>query len=283
MLSLRDLRRRIKSVESTQQITKAMKAVAAAKMRRAQEDVVSARPYARRLREVLGRVAISAGNVRHPLLEVREPQKVAFLLITADRGLCGGFNSNLIRLASQEAKNFTNIDFICAGRKGRDFFRRLKKNLIFEYIGLGETVKVEQAREIAAFVMQKYEQKELDVVYVIYSEFVNVLIQRPKIAKLLPIEPPEESGEVKKVDYIFEPEAEEIMAEMLPMYVENFIFHALLESKASEQSARMTAMDNATENANDIINQLTLQMNKARQTAITKELLEIVSGAAALE
>jgi F-type H+-transporting ATPase subunit gamma len=283
MLSLRDLRRRIKSVESTQQITKAMKAVAAAKMRRAQEDVVSARPYARRLREVLGRVAISAGDVRHPLLEVREPQKVAFLLITADRGLCGGFNSNLIRLASQEAKNFTNIDFICAGRKGRDFFRRLKKNLIFEYIGLGETVKVEQAREIAAFVMQKYEQKELDVVYVIYSEFVNVLIQRPKIAKLLPIEPPEESGEVKKVDYIFEPEAEEIMAEMLPMYVENFIFHALLESKASEQSARMTAMDNATENANDIINQLTLQMNKARQTAITKELLEIVSGAAALE
>ncbi|GAB6273629.1 MAG: ATP synthase F1 subunit gamma [Peptococcaceae bacterium] len=283
MLSLRDLRRRIKSVESTQQITKAMKAVAAAKMRRAQEDVISARPYARRLREVLGRVAISTGNVRHPLLEVREPQKVAFLLITADRGLCGGFNSNLIRIASQEAKNFTNVDFICAGRKGRDFFRRLKKNLIFEYIGLGETVKVEQAREIAAFVMQKYEQKELDVVYVIYSEFVNVLIQRPKIAKLLPIEPPEESGEVKKVDYIFEPEAEEIMAEMLPMYVENFIFHALLESKASEQSARMTAMDNATENANEIINQLTLQMNKARQTAITKELLEIVSGAAALE
>ena len=283
MLSLRDLRRRIKSVESTQQITKAMKAVAAAKMRRAQEDVVSARPYARRLREVLGRVAISAGNVRHPLLEVREPQKVAFLLITADRGLCGGFNSNLIRLASQEVKNFTNVDFICAGRKGRDFFRRLRKNLIFEYIGLGETVRVDQAREIAAFVIQKYEQKELDVVYVIYSEFVNVLIQRPKIAKLLPIEPPEESGEVKKVDYIFEPEAEEIMAEMLPMYVENFIFHALLESKASEQSARMTAMDNATENANEIISQLTLQMNKARQTAITKELLEIVSGAAALE
>lgn len=283
MLSLRDLRRRIKSVESTQQITKAMKAVAAAKMRRAQEDVVSARPYARRLREVLGRVAISAGDVKHPLLEVREPQKVAFLVITADRGLCGGFNSNLIRLASQEAKNFTEVDFICAGRKGRDFFRRLRKNLIFEYIGLGETVRVDQAREIAAFVIQKYEQKELDVVYVIYSEFVNVLIQRPKIAKLLPVEPPEESGEVKKVDYIFEPEAVEIMAEMLPMYVENFIFHALLESKASEQSARMTAMDNATENANEIISQLTLQMNKARQAAITKELLEIVSGAAALE
>jgi F-type H+-transporting ATPase subunit gamma len=283
MLSLRDLRRRIKSVESTQQITKAMKAVAAAKMRRAQEDVVSARPYARRLREVLGRVAISAGDVRHPLLEVREPQKVAFLLITADRGLCGGFNSNLIRLASQEAKNFTEVDFICVGRKGRDFFRRLRRNLIFEYIGLGETVRVDQAREIAAFVTQKYEKKELDVVYVIYSEFVNVLVQRPKIVKLLPIEPPEEFGEVKKVDYIFEPEAEEIMAEMLPMYVENFIFHALLESKASEQSARMTAMDNATENANEMIGQLTLQMNKARQAAITKELLEIVSGTAALE
>ncbi|HBQ29425.1 ATP F0F1 synthase subunit gamma [Peptococcaceae bacterium SCADC1_2_3] len=283
MLSIRDLRRKIKSVESTQQITKAMKAVAAAKMRRAQEDVVSARPYARRLREVLGRVAISASSVRHPLLEVREPKKVAFLIVTADRGLCGGFNSNLIRLTSQEAKNFTEVDFICAGRKGRDFFRRLRRNIIFEYIGLGETVRVDQAREIAAFVMQKYEQKELDVVYVTYSEFVNVLIQRPKIAKLLPIEPPEESGEVKKVDYIFEPEAEEIMAEMLPMYVENFIFHALLESKASEQSARMTAMDNATENANEIIGQLTLQMNKARQAAITKELLEIVSGAAALE
>lgn len=288
MPSLRDLRRRIKSIKNTQQITKAMKAVSAAKMRRAQEQVLAARPYARRLREVLGRVAASAGDVKHPLLEVREPRKVAYVLITADRGLCGGFNANLIRAATQALRDAAGaqISLVCVGRKGRDFFRRRGYSIVQSYVRLGETIRVAQAREIAGFVMEKYAAGEFDEVYLIFSEFVNVLVQRPKIQKLLPVEAPQESENGKKagrVEYIFEPSAEDVLARLLPMYVENMVFHALLESKASEHSARMTAMDNATKNAEELIAKLTLSMNKARQTAITKEILEVVSGAAALE
>ncbi|WP_027717622.1 ATP synthase F1 subunit gamma [Desulfovirgula thermocuniculi] len=288
MPSLRDLRRRIKSIKNTQQITKAMKAVSAAKMRRAQEQVLAARPYARRLREVLGRVAAAAGDVKHPLLEVREPRKVAYVLITADRGLCGGFNANLIRTTMQALREAAGaqVSLVCVGRKGRDFFRRRGYNIVQSYVRLGETIRVAQAREIAGFVMEKYAAGEFDEVYLVFSEFVNVLVQRPKIVKLLPVETPEESENGKKpgrVEYIFEPSAEDVLARLLPMYVENMVFHALLESKASEHSARMTAMDNATKNAEELIAKLTLSMNKARQTAITKEILEVVSGAAALE
>jgi len=286
--SLRDLRRRIKSIKSTQQITKAMKAVSAAKMRRAQEQVLSARPYARRMKDVLGRVGTAAGGVKHPLLEVREPRKVAYVLITADRGLCGGFNANLIRRTIQEINNLNaEVSLICVGRKGRDYFRRRGYNIVQQYVGLGETIKVSQAREIARYLMEKYSAGEFDVVYLIYSEFINVLVQRPKVVKLLPVEPPEEqeNGRDKpaRVEYIFEPSAESVLSELLPMYVENMVFHGLLESKASEHSARMTAMDNATKNAGEMIDKLTLSMNRARQAAITKEISEIVGGAAALE
>ncbi len=265
-----------------------MKAVSAAKMRRAQEQVLAARPYARRLREVLGRVAAAAGDVKHPLLEVREPRKVAYVLITADRGLCGGFNANLIRTTMQALREAAGaqVSLVCVGRKGRDFFRRRGYNIVQSYVRLGETIRVAQAREIAGFVMEKYAAGEFDEVYLVFSEFVNVLVQRPKIVKLLPVETPEESENGKKpgrVEYIFEPSAEDVLARLLPMYVENMVFHALLESKASEHSARMTAMDNATKNAEELIAKLTLSMNKARQTAITKEILEVVSGAAALE
>ena len=282
------MRRRIKSIKNTQQITNAMKAVSAAKMRRAQEQVLAARPYARRLREVLGRVAAAAGDVKHPLLEVREPRKVAYVLITADRGLCGGFNANLIRTTMQALREAADaqVSLVCVGRKGRDFFRRRGYNIVQSYVRLGETIRVAQAREIAGFVMEKYAAGEFDEVYLVFSEFVNVLVQRPKIVKLLPVETPEESENGKKpgrVEYIFEPSAEDVLARLLPMYVENMVFHALLESKASEHSARMTAMDNATKNAEELIAKLTLSMNKARQTAITKEILEVVSGAAALE
>lgn len=191
MPSLRDLRRRIKSIKSTQQITKAMKAVSAAKMRRAQEQVLSARPYARRMKDVLGRVGTAAGGVKHPLLEVREPRKVAYVLITADRGLCGGFNANLIRRTIQEINNLNaEVSLICVGRKGRDYFRRRGYNIVQQYVGLGETIKVSQAREIARYLMEKYSAGEFDVVYLIYSEFINVLVQRPKVVKLLPVEPP---------------------------------------------------------------------------------------------
>ncbi|MFZ5652524.1 MAG: ATP synthase F1 subunit gamma [Bacillota bacterium] len=286
MPSLRDLRRRIKSIKSTQQITKAMKAVSAAKMRRAQDSVTMARPYAKRLISVLGRVASVTSGVRHPLLEVREPKKTAYVIITADRGLCGGFNANVIRKAYMEIRNIPDVSLICVGRKGRDYFRKRGYKIAQQYVGLGENVNAAQAREIAQYIISKYSEGEFDAVYVVYSEFVNVLVQRPIVVKLLPAEPPKgEEGEKGpgKVDYIFEPSAEEVLAALLPKYVTNTVFQGLLESKAGEHSARMTAMDNATKNASEMISKLTLTMNRARQAAITKEISEIVGGAAALE
>lgn len=287
MPSLRDLRRRIKSIKSTQQITKAMKAVSAAKMRRAQDSVIAARPYAKRLIGVLGRVASVASGVRHPLLEVREPKKVLYVVITADRGLCGGFNANIIRKAVAETRGLPDVSLVCVGRKARDYFRRRGYNIVQQYVGLGESVRASQASEIARFIMDRYSQGEFDAVYLVYSEFVNVLVQRPVVVKLLPAEPPREEESDKKaagrVDYIFEPSAEDVLGALLPKYVTNTVFQGLLESKAGEHSARMTAMDNATKNASEMIDRLTLSMNKARQAAITKEISEIVGGAAALE
>jgi F-type H+-transporting ATPase subunit gamma len=287
MASLRDLRRRIKSIKSTQQITKAMKAVSAAKMRKAQDAVLFARPYSKRIKAVLGRVAVASSGVKNPLLAVREPQKVAFIVITADRGLCGGFNSNVIRSATQEIKKTTSeLNLITIGRKSRDFFQRRGYKIAKQYVGLGEDVRYATARDIASFVIEKYSAEEYDEVYLIYSQFINVLIQRPVMHKILPAEPPAEEkseDEAKKVDYIFEPSAEAVLSELLPKYVENSIFQGLLETKAGFYSAQMTAMDNATKNASDIIDQLTMTLNRARQAQITKEISEIVGGAAALE
>lgn len=285
MPSLRDLRRRIKSIKSTQQITKAMKAVSAAKMRRAQDSVLAARPYAKRIKGVLGRVASASSQVKHPLLAVREPKKVAYLVITADRGLCGGFNSNVIRRAAQEIKGRAGaeIAIVAVGRKGRDFFKRRGFSLAKEWVRLPENVGSASARIIAGYVSEKYSAGEFDEVYLVYSQFVNVLVQKPLVIKLLPVEPPAEEEESKKVDYIFEPSPEEVLTVLLPKYVENAIYQGLLETKAGEHSARMTAMDNATKNASDMIARLTLSMNRARQAQITKEISEIVGGAAALE
>ncbi|MCL5056412.1 MAG: ATP synthase F1 subunit gamma [Actinobacteria bacterium] len=288
MASIRDLRRRIKGIKNTQQITKAMKAVSAAKMRKAQDNVVAARPYAKRLVGVLGRVASVVSGVKHPLLDVREPKKVAYVVITADRGLCGGFNSNIIRKAVTEIRDIPEVSLICVGRKGRDFFRKRGYSIAQQYVGLGENINAGQAREIAQYIIEKYSKGEFDAVYVVYSEFINVLVQRPIVLKLLPAEPPkeEEKGEAKTVgraDYIFEPSAEEVLATLLPKYVTNTLFQGMLESKAGFYSAQMTAMDNATKNASEIIAKLTLTMNRARQAAITKEISEIVGGAAALE
>lgn len=286
MANLRDLRRRIKSIKSTQQITKAMKAVSAAKMRKAQESVVAARPYSKRIQGVLGRVAVASGGAKHPLLEVREPKKVAFIVMTADRGLCGGFNGNIIRRAAQEIKGSgMDASLIVVGRKSRDFFQRRGYNIAKEYIGLGDNIKYASARDIVSFVVDKYSKEEYDVVYLIYSQFVNVMVQTPMVVKLLPAQPPAEEGEGKteKVDYIYEPSAEAVLAELLPKYIENAIYQGLLETKAGFYSAQMTAMDNATKNADEMIDNLTLIMNRARQAVITKEISEICSGAAALE
>ena len=283
MASSQDLRRRIKSVKSTQQITKAMKMVAAAKLRRAQEAVVAARPFCRMIKDVLGRVAKSAGGVNHPLLEVREPKNIAFVVVTADRGLCGGFNANVIKMAFNEVKVVKDPVMVTVGRKSRDYFRRRSYNIGQEYVGLGENIKFTQAQDIARYVIDKYSAAEFDVVYLSFSEFVSVMTQRPTTIKLLPVEPPQEKEEAKPVEYIYEPNAESVLYELLPKYVETTIFSALLESKAGEQAARMTAMDSATSNAADMIDRLTLVLNRARQAAITKEIAEIVGGSAALE
>ncbi|AGL03815.1 ATP synthase F1 subunit gamma [Desulfoscipio gibsoniae] len=282
MASLRDLRRRIKSISSTQKITKAMKAVAAAKMRRAQDNVLAARPFARRVRDVLGRVGSASVGMKHPLLAVREPQKVAYIVVTADRGLCGGFNANVLKMGVQETKNRQNVEIITLGRKGRDFFRNRGYNIAQQYVGIGDA-NPSLTNEVARFVIDKYTAEEYDEVYLIYSQFVNVLVQKPVVQKILPVEPPEGEADEKKVDYIFEPDAENIMGSLLPMYIQNSLFQALLETNAGFYSAQMTAMDNATKNAADMIERLTLSMNRARQAAITTEISEIVSGAAALE
>ncbi len=287
MASLRDLRRRIKSIEKTKQVTKAMKAVSAAKMRRAQEDVLAARPFARRVRDVLGRVGSASVGVQHPLLTVREPKKVAYVVVTADRGLCGGFNTNIIRKAAEDMKRHQDVELICLGRKSLNYFKRREYNIAREYIGVGENADLSLARELATYVSEKYVAEEYDEVYLVYSEFVNVLVQKPIVQKLLPVETPEEEGgeEAKggKVEYIFEPDVESMLAKLIPMYVENSVFQCLLELKAGEHSARMTAMDSATSNANDMIDTLTLSLNRARQAAITKEISEIVGGSAAQE
>ncbi|GAB6179326.1 ATP synthase F1 subunit gamma [Desulfotomaculum defluvii] len=283
MASARDIRRRIKSIKSTQQITKAMKMVAAAKLRRAQEAVVSARPFALKIKDVLSRVAAASGGASHPLLEVREVKTTAYVVIAADRGLCGGFNANVLRRAGGEVTDKNNSAIVALGRKSRDYFNRRGFDVTASYVQLGESIEFSQAKEIARFVMDKYVAGEFDEVYLIFSEFVNVLTQRPVKVKLLPVETPTEEKKGPSVEYIFEPSAESVLASLLPTYVETTLFRAMLEAKAGEQGARMTAMDSATKNAKELIEKLTLSLNRARQAAITTEISEIVSGAAALE
>ena len=283
---VREFKRRIRSVQSTQQITKAMKMVSAAKLRRAQEAAEASRPYTETLQGTLARLVGLSSDVEHPLLAKRpEVTKVGYIVVTADKGLCGGFNTNIIRaaldsLAADERKPEKGI--IAVGRKARDFFRK-RGGLEAEFVNLGDKVSYADAREIAQYIMNAYENEEFDEIYVVYARFVNAIRQVPTVEKILPIEPPEEasSGEIK-VEYIYEPSVEEILLNLLPRYVGSLIYHALLESKASEHGARMTAMGNASENAGEIIDNLTLKMNKVRQAAITDEILDIVGGAEAL-
>jgi F-type H+-transporting ATPase subunit gamma len=283
MPSMRDIKRRIKSVKSSQQITKAMKMVAAAKLRKAQESVLAARPFASKTREVLGRVVSTTANVNHPLMAVREVKSVCYLLVTADRGLCGGYNSNIIRKAAREIRDFNNLSMIAVGRKGRDFFRKIGVNIVKDFIGLGESIRFVDAKIIADTVIEEYSNGVYDEVYLVYTEFVSALTQKPTTIRLLPLEAPVDASKAGGANYIFEPEAEGILDTLLPRYVETMIYSALLESKASEQGARMTAMSSATDNAKEIIDKLTLSYNRARQAAITREISEIVGGAAALD
>lgn len=284
---VREFKRRIRSVQSTQQITKAMKMVSAAKLRRAQEAAEASRPYTETLQGTLARLVGLSSDVEHPLLAKRaEVTKVGYIVVTADKGLCGGFNTNIIRaaldsLAADERQPEKGM--IAVGRKGRDFFRK-RGGLEAEFVNLGDKVSYADAREIAQYIMNAYENEEFDEVYVVYARFVNAIRQVPTVEKILPIEPPEETAVSEiKVEYIYEPSAEEILLNLLPRYVGSLIYHALLESKASEHGARMTAMGNASDNAGEIIDNLTLKMNKVRQAAITDEILDIVGGAEALK
>jgi len=295
MPNLLDIRRRIKSVKNTQQITKAMKMVSAAKLRRAQDRVVTARPFANKMTEVLGELAQRTDeDFHHPLLDYRGDQRYLLVLITADKGLCGAFNTNLTKAAQAFMRENADkqIEIMAIGRKGRDFFRNRRATISSEYIGLTGKGRVEfsEALEVARALIKQYtEDTGIDKVYIIYNEFKSVLSQRVVLEQLLPVvrakqdEPEAKSQQpVTLIDYIYEQPPAEMFGELLPRLVETQIFRALLESIASEQGARMTAMDSASKNASELIESLTLNMNRIRQAAITNEIIEVVSGAAAL-
>ncbi len=285
MANLRDIRTRIRSVKNTQQLTYAMKLVSATKLRRAQERIVSARPYARRMLQVLHSLASRANPEHHPLLERRGDARVEMVVITADRGLCGGFNTNIVKAAAEEMERRAGqeVTLTLVGKKGRDFFRRRRVSVRREMVDIFRNVTYAHAAELAREIIQGYVARELDAVYLVYNEFKSAIQQRVVVEKLLPIEQLAGEGRGVMVDYIYEPGDKELFDRLLPKHVEVQVYRALLESAASEQGARMTAMDSATNNAAEMIESLTLNMNKVRQAGITKEILEVVSGAAALE
>ncbi len=296
MPNLLDIRRRIKSVKNTQQITKAMKMVSAAKLKRAQDRVVTARPFANKMAEVLGELAKRTDeDFHHPLLDLRGDQRYLLVLITADKGLCGAFNTNLTKAAQAFIRENPDksIEIMAIGRKGRDFFRNRHATIAGEYLGLTGKGRVEfsEALEVARDVIKTYtDDTGIDKVFLIYNEFKSVLSQRVVLEQLLPVSRAKEEEPVEAksqqpltlVDYIYEQPPEEMFSRLLPRLIETQIFRALLESVASEHGARMTAMDSASKNASELIESLTLNMNRIRQAAITNEIIEVVSGAAAL-
>jgi F-type H+-transporting ATPase subunit gamma len=286
MPSLIDIRRRIRSVKNTQQLTKALKMVSAAKLRRAQERVLGARPYARSLEEMLASVAVAAAGDEsaqaNPLLARREEKTIQMVVVTSDRGQAGAFNANLLRMAlgfTATHKGKT-LHVEAVGRKGRDYFRRRNIHISGEHLGVSNKPEYSHAKAIAQTLIERYESGAVDSVYLVVNEFKSVIATNLKLRKLLPIEIPEGGA---PQDYIFEEPAGDLLNMLLPKYVEAAVWQAILESTAAEHAARMTAMDAATTNAGQVIDKLTLYMNRVRQASITKEIIEIVSGAAALE
>ena len=285
MPSTIDLRRRIRSVKNTQQITKAMKMVAAAKLRRAQERMMAARPYAAALRQVLASISTRVDIDKHPLLQEREQEnKVLLLVVTADRGLCGAFNTNVIR-ASQNAiaeKGWKEVHLLPIGRKAFDFYKRRSLPIRRQATQVYQALSLETARDIATSLIDDFVGGEFDAVYVLYNEFKSIIAQRVTLERLLPLQR-EWSGQQNEpaIEYLYSPSPEAILNELLPKHIEFQLYRVLLESAASEQGARMTAMESATKNASDMIGHLTLTYNRIRQASITKEIIEIVSGAAA--
>jgi len=291
MPSTRDIRRRIKSVKNTAQITKAMQMVASSKMRKAQLAALAGRPYATLMNDVLAAVSEGAGDFTHPLMEKREGRKRALILVSTDKGLCGALNSNLFREAAKFGKDTTV--FICAGKKAGQFTSRMKRNLAAEF-SYKDNPQFSEARAISKFAQDMFLKGEVDGVDVLYTNFINTLSQKPEVRPLLPIGKIQaleadltgesKGGELKKGDleYLFEPSAGEVLGNLLPHYVNFQVFQFLLEAKASEHSSRMVAMKNATDNAKQLIKDLTLEYNKLRQANITKELLEITTAQMAM-
>ena len=289
MASLRDIKRRIGSVRNMQQITRAMKMVAAAKLRRAQDAMLRARPYAQKIDEVLSAIAVRADEAAHPLLQRRDAKRVELVIMTSDRGLAGGFNSNLLRRAQrflyENADKYEKIQVSTIGNKGRDFVRARNIETRKDYPGIFEALTFEQAKMVAEELQAAYLDDQLDAVFLAYNEFGSAISQKPVIVQLLPIEAKVEAEDEKSllIDFLYEPSRSEVLDELLPRHLAMQVWRALLESVASEHGARMAAMEAATKNSGELMGKLQLQYNRARQAYITTELTEIVSGAEALK
>ena len=292
MATLRDIKGRIKGVKSTQQITKAMKMVAAARLRRAQENIISAKPYSKKIAEMLGHLLSIEKNFSNPLFSEREVKRIALIVVTSDRGLCGGFNMNVIRKAEEMVKEELaefyqdgNLDLYCIGKKGNDYFTKRPYNVVGSHPGIFSRLKFEFASGLIKELTAKYISGEIDKVLVVYNEFKSVIQQKTTVEQLFPIKPFEVKSHETSVeaDYIYEPDKVEIINALLPKHLNAQMWTTLLDSYAAELGARMTAMDMATENAKELIRSLNLTYNKVRQASITKEILEIVSGANALK
>jgi F-type H+-transporting ATPase subunit gamma len=286
MATLKAIRKRISSIRNTQQITKAMKMVSAAKLRRAQEAAVAARPYAEKMTDLLKNLAARVGSNAHPLLTGREEKRIQLALLTSDRGLCGGYNANLIRAAEafrREQGPEKEVQLTLIGRKGADYFRRRHVEIADRYVNILATPPEELAAEIAEKLITRFVSGETDAVYILYSNFRSALSQVPTLEKLLPVSVTATAETEQLTEYLYEPGIQELLASLLPKITEVAIQRALLEATASEHGARMTAMDSATTNASKMMGTLTLQMNRARQASITRELMEIVGTAEALK
>ena len=281
MANLRDIRRRLKSVGNTKQLTRAMKMVSASKLRRAQERILRARPFAHRMRRVLASVAARAHQEDHPLLAVPSGNRTELVIVTSDKGLCGGFNTNILKAASAFLKERgDDVQAIhCIGKKGRDFFRRQPWKIRNEYVDVFRDVQFVQASQIAQEFIQRFIDHDLDEMYVAYNEFKSAIQQNIVIERLLPLERSEIEEGAIRLDYLYEPSPAELFADLLPRQLEIQMFRILLESSAAEHGARMAAMDAATNNAGDMIHNLTLTLNRVRQAGITREIIEVVSGA----
>lgn len=286
MAVAKEIRTKIRSIKSTQKITRAMEMISASKMRKAQDRMEVSRPYAKKIRGVVSHVGSSHPEYQHPFLKAREIKRAGFMIVTSDRGMCGGLNSNLLKTAITEMKKLSEqkveIDLCLIGSKAEAFFKRIGGNIIANTAHLGDAPQITDLIGIVKVMLDSYSEGKLDALFIVHNEFVNTMTQRPKVLQLLPIIPGEEQELKHYWDYIYEPSAKQLLEELLKRYIESQVYQAVVENIACEQAARMVAMKNATENASELINDLQLIYNKARQAAITQELAEIVGGAAAV-